>query len=505
MTAAVASKVLKFCQDYALLANGDHILVGVSGGPDSLCLLHLLANLRAELDLTLTVGHLNHQLRAGDAQADEVFVRAFAAQWQVPVRVESRPVAKLAAQRKQSIEEAARQIRYAFLWRTARDVGAHKIAVGHNADDQVETILMHFLRGSGLAGLRGMLPQLDISSLRLNPDDLLDLSGSAAPKLIRPLLEISRQDIDVYCDSHGLSPRQDDSNQDITFFRNRLRHELIPYLESYNPNIRQVLRNMSKVITADVEILKRELSHTWPTVVIRESTEQVDFDLQLWSDLPRALKRATLRQAVQRLRRHLRDINFAHIETAIAVVDQGVTGSQATLPGGLILTKSYDTFSIKSKSSPRSSLQANWPQLFDNQLLPLSFPGITPIPGTDWQLTATLHPQKGMGPGKFNQTGRWEAYLDAAVVGNRPALRPRRPGDVFQPLGMPDQRKKVNEFMIDQKIPADQRDQIPLLVAGQQILWICGYRPDERARIRRTTQQIAHFKFERRQSWSQNR
>jgi tRNA(Ile)-lysidine synthase len=369
----------------------------------------------------------------------------------------------------------------------------------------VETILMHFLRGSGLAGLRGMLSKLDISSLRLNPDDLPGLTGSAAPKLIRPLLEIPRRDIEAYCDTHGLDPRQDYSNQDTTFFRNRLRHELIPYLETYNPNIRQVLRNMSKVITADVEILKRELRYTWPAVAIRESPKQIDFDLQVWSDLPQALKRATLRHAVQRLRRHLRDISFAHIETAIAIFDKGGTGTQATLPGGLILIKSYDSFTIKPKSVPRTSPKPGFPALFTKQLLPLNFPGITPIPGTGWQLTATLQFQTKMMPREFNQIGRWEAYLDAAAVGDALALRSRRPGDIFQPLGMPGHRKKVKEFMIDQKIPADQRDQIPLLVAGQQILWICGYRPDERARIRRTTQQIAHFKFEQRQSWSQNK
>ena len=140
MTTAVASKVLDFCQEYSLIVNGDNILVGVSGGPDSLCLLHLLVNLRSKLELTLTVGHLNHQLREGDAQDDEDFVRAFAAHWQLPVRIETWPVADLAAQRKQSVEETARQIRYAFLWRTAREVEAHKIAVGHNADDQGETV-----------------------------------------------------------------------------------------------------------------------------------------------------------------------------------------------------------------------------------------------------------------------------------------------------------------------------------------------------------------------------
>jgi tRNA(Ile)-lysidine synthase len=265
-----------------------------------------------------------------------------------------------------------------------------------------------------------------------------------------------------------------------------------------------MVRNTSKVIAADVEILNRELDQIWPTVASSESPEQIEFDLLEWSDLPRAMKRATLRRAVQHLRHNLRDISFEHIENAIAIVDKGGTGSQATLPGGLILTKSYHSFSIKPKNAERTPQQPDFPELITNQVLPLNFPGITPLPGTNWQLRATLRSQAEIMPQEFDQVGRWEVYLDAAAVGEAPVLRSRRPGDIFHPLGMSGHRKKVNEFMIDEKIPTGQRDQIPLLVADQQILWICGYRLDERARIRRTTQQIVHFEFEQRQSWSKN-
>jgi tRNA(Ile)-lysidine synthase len=493
MSTRVAQKVAEFCRKQALLAPKEKVVVGVSGGPDSLCLLHVLANLRTELELNLVIAHLNHQLRGSDAQADETFVNEVAARWQLPFRVEARNVAALAHKRKQSIEEAARQVRYAFLWRVATEVGAEKIAVGHNADDQVETVLMHFLRGTGLVGLRGMLPGLDIAGLRLHPDDIP--APGLAPQLIRPLLEISRTEIGAYCREHGLSPRQDYSNQDTTFFRNRLRHELIPYLETYNPNIRQVIQHMAQVVVAETEILADHLEETWHTVIKDETLERIEFDLPTWLKLPLALKRSTLRQAVHRLRRSLRDINFEHIETAITIVGEGGTGTKATLSQGLMLTVGYNTFTIASEdiSSP---ILASVPHLAPGQLVHVNLPGVTPLPDTNWQLRADVLSQGNLDEPQFSQVDRWEAYLDAAVVGSAPSLRTRQPGDVFCPLGLAGHRKKVNEFMINEKIPADWRSRIPLLAANNQIFWVCGYRPDERASIRSTTQQIIHLKFE---------
>ncbi len=496
MTPRVTARVAEFCRRYGLIQPGERVVVGVSGGPDSLCLLHLLLDLQAELELNLTIAHLNHQLRGPAAEADAAYVQNIAARWQTPLRVETSEVATLARQRRQSIEETARQVRYAFLGRVAAEVGATKIAVGHNADDQVETILMHLLRGSGLAGLRGMLPKVDLASLRLDPADLPPHPGIPSPQLIRPLLEIWRSEIEAYCCEHQLAPRQDDTNQDITFFRNRLRHELIPYLETYNPNLRQVLLNTARVITAEAEILSQQLAQNWSAVVKNEGTTEIEFDLEKWLALPLALKRSTLRRAVQQLRRNLRDLNFEHIEQAIAIIESGVTGSQATLPQGLKLTLSYRTFTIAPEHVQPDLSRFDFPCLLTGQPLPLNLPGVTLLPHTDWQLRATLLARQEVTPLQLRQVGRWEAYLDADVIGHRASLRPRQPGDIFCPLGLAGRRQKVADFMINEKIPATQRDLIPLLVANEQVLWLCGYRADERARIRPDTRQIIHLKFE---------
>ncbi len=497
MTPRVTARVAEFCQKNALIQLGDRVVVGVSGGPDSLCLLHLLLDLQAELKLNLTVAHLNHQLRGPAAEADAAYVRELAARWRIPLRVETSDVAALAGQRRQSIEETARQVRYAFLWRVAAEVGAARVAVGHNADDQVETILMHLLRGSGLAGLRGMLPGVDLATLRLNPADLPPHPGDSSPQLIRPLLEIWRAEIEAYCREQQLSPRQDYSNQDVTFFRNRLRHELIPYLESYNPNLRQVLLNTARVITAETEILNRQLAESWSAVVRSEGRAEIQFDRAAWLALPLALKRSTLRRAVQQLSRTLRDLNFEHIEQAIAVIERGVTGSQATLPQGLNLILSYQTFTITSARFQPDLSQIDYPYLPADQAVPLDLPGLTPLPHANWQLKATLLMPQEVSPAQLRQVERWEAYLDADVVGRQAILRPRQPGDAFFPLGLAGRSQKISDFMINRKIPASQRDHVPLLVANGQVLWLCGYRPDERARIQTETRQILHLKFER--------
>jgi len=504
VTLPLVDTVAAFCQKYHLLKPNNHVVVGVSGGPDSLCLLHLLKTLSEQFSstrqspLAITVAHLNHQLRA-DAADDTDFVQDIAARWDFPFVGETCNIADIAAQRQQSLEEAARQVRYAFLWRVAVATRANKIAVGHNADDQVETILMHFLRGTGLSGLRGMLPATPITGLRLHPDDVTNVE-SPAPQIIRPLLEISRSDIEAYYQQHQLSPRFDYTNKDTTLFRNRLRHDLIPTLETYNPNIRQVLQRTAKVVTAEVDLLNEHIEQTWSTIVTdmvqqADTVTRVDFDLSAWLGLPMALKRATLRRAIQTLRRGLRDISFEHIESAREIAETQQASAQATLPQNLMLTVGYDRLVIADVTAANIHLE-NRPQMKTTEPLPVKLPGTTPLPDSPWQLKADLLAGGSVSPAQAQQVKAWEAYLDADIVGENPCLRSRRPGDTFCPLGLGGRHKKVNEFMIDQKIPSDQRDTIPLLVANGQILWVCGYRPDERVSLRTDTQKILHVKFE---------
>lgn len=478
-----------------LVTPGETVVVGVSGGPDSLCLLHALHRLSLEFSLTLHVAHLNHKMRGKDADADAAYVAELAADWGLLATIESADVREIAREHKLALEEAARRARYAFLARVAAQIGARIVAVAHNADDQTETVLMHWLRGSGLAGLRGMLPATPLTDYRLlegqegrgEVDQLI---------LIRPLLDIPRADIEAYCVRHKLQPRFDRSNLDTTFFRNRLRHELIPYLETYNLNIREIVRRSASVIAADYEVLREQLEMAWGQVVRTASDRAVIFDLAAWRALPLALKRSTIRQAIHRLRRALRNIDFVHVENVIEVLANGETGAQATLPQGLMLTIGYDTFTVADQDFQELP---DLPSLRPEQFVPITVPGHTRLPDLGWSLKVELPPRYRVSDADLAAATGWETYLDVVVVGPSPMLRTRRPGDCFCPLGMGGRSKRLNEFMINEKIPAAWRDYIPLLVnREEQIVWVCGWRPDERARVTQTTQQVMWVGFERR-------
>ena len=495
MTRRLIDDVADYCHREGLLVTNDKVVIGVSGGPDSLCLLHLLKTLASNLDLTLTIAHFNHQIRAESAQADEDFIREIAEQWSLPIFIDTKNIPDLARKHKQSLEEAGRHARYLFLWQVAENVNANKIAVGHNADDQAETVLMHFLRGSGLNGLRGMEPIIEIDRLQLRPLVHLTKPVQSSPKLIRPLLETSRSAIETYCQHHKLFPRQDVSNSDPTFLRNRLRHELIPHLETYNPNIRQTLQRTAKIVAAEVAHLEAHVQRAWDAVVESHSAQKTVFNRERWSGLALALKRSLLRSAIQTLSEKSIDTQFDHIEAAINILATGKTGAIAPLPQQLKLIVGYDTFTLAKQGSSSDSDTLDRPQLLTDEVLPVAIPGVTTLPKTMWQLDTKILDKRMLSAAQIQQHHRWEAYLDAEILGEQVVLRTRRPGDTFFPLGLSGHRKKIKSFMIDEKIPGEHRPYIPLLVSDNQISWVCGYRIDERAKLSTTTQQVLHLQF----------
>jgi tRNA(Ile)-lysidine synthase len=487
--ADVLKQVRRTIENYGLLARGDGVVVGVSGGPDSLCLLHVLLRLREAYDLRLHVAHLHHGARGADADADAEFVAALAAEWGLAVTVEKQDVPALAREHRLAFEEAARRVRYAFLARVAAETGAHKIAVGHNADDQAETVLMHFLRGAGPAGLRGMLPATPITDYRL-----LDILHPASCILIRPLLEVVRAEIERYCADHGLKPRFDRSNLDTTYFRNRLRHELLPLLETYNSNVRDRLCHTAAVVAADYELLAQLQGRAWNDVVREEREAAVVFDRASWRALPVALQRAVLRQAVYRLRRSLRDVDFVHVEDARLVGLNGETGAQATLPGGLAFTVGYETLTVGDEGD--AGPPPDHPLLWRSEPLPVRVPGATALPESDWVLRAELLETWDVQRIADN-ADPWTAYLDADALADPLVLRPRRRGDRFCPQGMGGHSVKLSAFLINRKVLRVWRDHVPLLVAGDSIVWVCGQHVGEGAAVGAETRRVARMRFER--------
>lgn len=483
----VTKQVIATISKYDLFGAGDIVVIGVSGGPDSLCLLHVLKSLQDELHLQLHVAHLDHAIRPESA-ADARFVADLAERWGLPATIERQDVPALARAEGFAIEQAARRARYRFLAHVAGLVGARVVAVGHNADDQVETVLMHFIRGAGLAGLRGMQPQSPYPPA-LGSHQAQEVAEKLT--LIRPLLEVPRSAIEAYCQTHELQPRFDRSNLDTTFFRNRLRHELIPELETYNPNIREVLRRTARVIADEYDYLCQQRAADWERVVTPGDGYFV-FDLAAWQELHISTQRSLLRRAIRRLRRELRDIDWVHIENALEVANTKPAGSEATLPAGLALFKGYDSFTVGEKQP-----LPDWP-LLHRERLRLAVPGVTPLPASDWQVVADTFPRAELTEGELRNPDPWHAVMDRDVAGDELYLRSRRAGDRFCPLGMDGHAKTVAEFMIAEKIPQHVRDQLPIVVnAGDQIVWLPGWRLDERVRITRHTTHILRLQFRR--------
>lgn len=483
----IIDQVRATIDEHDLFDAGDTVVIGVSGGPDSLTLLHVLRRLRDELQIELHVAHLDHAIRP-ESSVDAEFVADLVAKRGLPVTVERQDVPAQAEAEGFAIEQAARRARYRFLARVAADVGARTVAVGHNADDQVETVLMHLIRGSGLAGLRGMQPRSPYP-LALGEHAARDAADRLA--LVRPLLEVPRADIEAHVAEHALSPRFDRSNLDTTFFRNRLRHELIPELETYNPNIREVVRRTVRVIADEYDYLQAQRAADWQRVVT-EGDDGFVFDLEAWRGLHPATQRGLLRRAIRWLRRELRDIDWVHIENAREVANDKPAGSEATLPVGLALFKGYDTFTVgEARPLP------DWPLLHVERLR-LDVRGRTLLPGTDWLVVAETVYRDALTPGQLLDDDPWQAVMDAAAAGTELYLRTRNPGDRFQPFGMGGHTQTVADFMIGAKIPQHVRDALPLVVnADDEILWLPGWRLDERVRVTDATDRVITLRFVR--------
>ncbi len=491
-------RVLRFIQEHHLVSGGDKLLVAVSGGPDSVCLLHILVKLQRELEAKLQVAHLNHQLRGVESKADADYVSDLARQWGIPATIEGRDVKGYQAQQRLSLEEAAREVRYSFLTQVARSIGAERVAVGHTMDDHIETILMHLIRGTGTRGLRGLQP--------------VTVWQSAANSLtiIRPLLEVSHQETEDYCHQHQLMPRLDASNLSLSPLRNRIRQQLLPLLESYNPRMAETLLRTGRIASDDIDFLDEQIARLWDEVA-QQRGKTIILDKEGFDQMPSALQRYLLRASAEKLLGSAKDIEMRHIEEMMSLATKPA-GKRLSLPGGLIFSIEYNKYLLTSDFAALSP----FPTLRDE--FQLKIPGETLLPG--WRVEATiidpsvvkgklegaLAPSEIITPLPLNKgkgtkgigliKNDFTAYLDLGKTGDKLTVRPRQPGDRFQPLGM-SQPKKVNEFMIDAKIPQAWRQQVPIVCSPEHILWVVSWRIDDRAKVTESTKQILCLKFER--------
>ncbi|HZD57203.1 MAG TPA: tRNA lysidine(34) synthetase TilS [Anaerolineales bacterium] len=454
------------------------VLVGVSGGPDSLCLLDAMR----QLGYPLIVAHLNHGLRA-EARADAQRVKEFAGQLEVPFISAEADVGSIAGMKSLSIEEAARTARYEFLFAKAREFGAQAVAVGHTADDQVETVLMHLLRGAGLSGLKGM-------EFRALPN-----SWSQEIPLVRPLLSTWRSEVLEYLAGRDLQPVLDRTNLDTTIYRNRLRHELIPYLESYQPAVRPILWRMAQILGGDFDILEQVVARTWQDCILDLGPGYVSIRIEEFSRLPVGLKRHLLRRAMAVLRPGLRDIDFGSVERALGFLARPPHSRQQDLVANLRLLQEDNLLWVADWDADLP--HARWPQLQGKAEVELNVPGELNLPA-GWRFQATLAEDRDAArSAALANRDSYQAWIDLDQLSLPLKIRNRRAGDRFRPLGLGGHSIKLAEFMVNVKLDRRARSAWPLVCAGNAIIWVPGFRIGHPFRLRKETLRVAHLNLVR--------
>ncbi len=434
--------VRQYIHRHQLLVPDETLLVGVSGGADSLALLHLLLRFVPEWGVRLHVATLNHGLRGAAGAQDAAFVAQCCAAWALPVTVGQVDVPALAAEQRLNIEAAARHARYDFLATVAGQVGAARVAVGHHADDQAETVLLHLLRGAGLEGLRGMAA----SAL---------LPGHPQLTLIRPLLAVTRAQIDAYCRKHALTPREDASNSDTTYTRNAIRHVLLPQLAQVNPQVSRALVQLAEVAAVESDYLEAQLTPFLRASVRQLAPQRVQINRAALTALHPALARRALRRAAAQA--GALDSSYEQITAALDVARTGQVGALALLPGGVRLRVDYALVYMEHDSIPLP-LPEQTPLMHGTDAVPVLLPGVTTAPGMNGMLYAVMDD-------KDNAAGARLVLPAGCTV----TLRTRRAGDRWQPLGMQGHSVRLKDWMINRKIPYYLRDLIPLLLVDECI------------------------------------
>ena len=452
MKSNLLENILSTIRRLSMLKPGDRVLVAVSGGPDSVALLHALYSLRDELGITLHAAHLNHSFRGKESDADAEYVAQLAGNLGVPCTVEKIDVPEIQRTLRLSPEEAARLVRYEFLERVADEIAprqrasrslgrANRIAVGHTADDQVETVLLNILRGAGIDGLSGMPP--------------------VRGRIIRPLIETRRSVVEEYVERQGLHPRIDATNLLATYARNRIRLELLPLLRrEYNPEVDAAILRLSELATEDSAYLNMEAEETLARLKTSQNEQSLSLDVPGLLECRPAIRRRVIRSAVSELRGGLADVGFVHVEDLLRLLDGG-KDFRYELPGGIYVERARETLTLSS--SKREEL----PIIYCYELC---VPGKTEVPeiGVIIEVDLSQTPVEPMRP-----PDSLEVVLDRDSIVGKLKVRSWEPGDRIRPLGLGGS-KKIQDIFVDKKIPRAARHRVPIMADDEKVVWIAG-------------------------------
>ena len=445
------------------------VLLGFSGGPDSICLLSLLVKSGVEV----TAAHLDHALRPDSAaeavQAEEI-CRQLGADF-ISRRVD---VADYAQKKHLSVEEAARKQRYAFLFAEAAKTGAQAVLTGHQADDQVETVLMHLLRGSALSGLAGMRMVL------------LPNPWSKDIPLVRPLLAFSREEVEAYLSEIPIRPIFDQSNQDSSFFRNRIRNDLLPQLVTYNPQFKKRILRMADAIALEDDLVMAQTRQAWAETVIETGEDFVVFDRAKTASLHPALRRRLMREGLTRLRSELRDMDYQVIEKGSHFFTDPCQSNTVHLIAGLEMFAHLKRRVVLAKKE--SPLHGLWPQLTQKKALPLKIPGMVSL-NEHWTLRSSRETIY------INTGDPFVCQLNAELLADKLTIDRFKAGDRFSPYGAAAQEMKLGDFWTNQGLAARARSNWPLIRSGEEIVWVPGFRIADRWRVKKETTSILRLEL----------
>lgn len=457
-------KVCTYIVQHRMVKREDKVVVAVSGGPDSMALLYALNALKDELAISLHVAHLNHMFRGGEAAKDARLVARTAELYGLPATVEAIDVPAYRKQARLSAQAAARAVRYRFLKEVAGRTGASRVALAHHADDQAETVLLHFIRGAGPPGLKGMEP----------------VRGSC----IRPFLLLRRAQILEYCRAKQLPFRVDASNLKPVYTRNRLRLSLLPLLEKeYNPNLVTALLRLADICREEDDFLDQAARAAYREVRLEGASSRLVLSATVLARQHVAVKRRIVRQAFFELTGG-QDLTFQHVEAALAVFGAKGAGTETILPGGIRARLSYD------RAELLAGVRENAPKFFYR----LERPGVTDIPEIGLRICAEILPA-GAAPVPEDLPAT-EAIFDLDRLPAGLYVRQRLPGDIFRPYGMHG-TMKLKDFLIKQKLPREERDRLPIVATPEEILWVGGVRTAGKWKVTDKTKIILYLKIKR--------
>lgn len=456
-------KVIETIERNSMFNEGDRVVVAVSGGPDSICLLHLLNSIKARFNIEICAAHVNHCLRGAEADADEEFVREFCEKLNIDFYVKRVDVNKLAEEKKLSSELAGREARYDFFEEVRKKFNGNKIAIAHNANDRAETILMRIIRGTGLDGMVGIKPIRD-------------------EIFVRPLINISRDEIEKYCLDNKISPRIDKTNLERLYTRNKIRLDLIPYImNNFNEDVVAALNRLGDIVSIDNDYMQKNANKKYNSYCYHNG-KNIIIKKEAFCEHEAILSRI-LRKAISELTGSVYNIEKKHISDIIYIQKIG-TGKKADLPNNIVAYNNYGDICFEIKNDAIINYE---------KICEANIEDSSEICFDGFKLELTL--MSGKANIKLDQND-YIKYFDADKAGKNISIRYRADGDKFMPLGMK-VHKKLKDIFINLKIPREDRMRIPLVCFNGEIAWIVGHKISENFKIDDKTKTILKIKIER--------